>query len=788
VDNAQVQSLLEQFHLVAQALHNSTDQGQVEVALETITSEAEPVQMVLIKALAKESSTDAVDVLRALNEVSPVKEVRKEARRAMIQLEGARIQSTWTPPIERKSPLEMFQALANPPRFWKGYVTDSRLSGEVSLLLLWEQGEEYREVRLLGFLLDFWGAGVKDFFTEIDSKRGIEKLIGMMSKETKLRTCSLAKGKHLIEEALAVNKKSHTQPESSYRMNISLINQLIMEAEDIGEETEEDQLPETIDKKDMVIAHTYQEIGPDSSPSEVALGFLEAWFDGDFEFAYDLLAKDSSLREGLTKQKWVEKRQQWAEEAQPTRLESSFIKEHDPHGSGIWLPNPFSRTKRVIRDVEIGWSLEMADVEQASSLPELPQASAVYKEMGIHWFWTSYTLVKEQNMLRIQSMVDETKRAQSLTIDELQKQIDEHSKQVQEIAQRHKLDELDDLGTANVDAMIYGIDLIWHMMSSIYYQDAIIKKSPFDREAYQIAAAKAFTIGQHDRAIVYYEGLLAHFSENRAETLLLAASSKLDLAEKMAAEEYEGEEQRNAMEEQAQGQIVDAVTSKDEKEEEELKERAQHLMQEAEAQVRESLKLENTVHGHMVLAGILESKGDAGAFDEAVDHLEQALKLKPDKETRVSIEHSLGEAVYQRGQYKEALKHFQSLAELDPDYTCVWNHLGETYTKLNQPKRAEESYKKSLELHPSEESIYIQFAELYIQQRRYQEARELLERGLITIPDSGNLLALLASVYYNSGDRDRAEEVLNEAEEVEPNSPLVQFYRQAIEAQNQKQP
>jgi tetratricopeptide (TPR) repeat protein len=787
-DIAQVQSLLGQFHLVAQALHNSADQGQVEVALETITGEAAPVQMALIKALAKERSADAADVLRALNELSPVKDIRKEARRAMIQLEGARVQSSWTPPVERKSPLDVFQALANPPRFWKGLVTDTRSSGEVSLILLWEQGEEYREVRLLGFLLDFWRMGVKDAFTQTDSKRSIEKFIVTINAESNFRSCSLAKGKHLIEEALAVNKKHHTQPHSGYSMNLSLINRLIMEAEDIGEETEEDQLPEAPHEEDFAIARSYQDIGPDSAPSEVALGFLEAWFDEDFEFAYDLLAKDSSLREGLTKREWAAKRRQWADKAHPDNFQNSFIKEHESRAgtSGLWLPRPLKRGKEAVRDVEIGWSLEMADVALADTLPELPRASLVYKETGKHWFWTSYSLVVEQNRLRIQSMVDETARAQSLSIDELQKQIDEHTRQAQEIAQS--------LPPDSVDAVLYATDIAWHLLSSIYYQDALIKKSPFEREGYEVAAAKSYTLGQHERAVVYYEDILAHFPEKRAQTLLLAASSKLDIAEEIAIEADATEDEEETLtdlEVGVHGRVVEADNGRgavDDKELEKLKERAQHLMKEAEAQVRESLKLEDTVNGHMILADILESKGDARAYNEAIKQMEQALKLNQDNETLVSIVHHLAETLFRHRQYKDALKHFQRLAELDPNYSCVWNHLGETYEKLNQLKKAEESYLKSIELHPDNESFYISLGDFYVQQRRYQEARELLEQGLINLPDSANLIALLASVFFNTGETDRAEEMLNEAEEVDPNAPLLHYFRQAIAALQQKQP
>ena len=56
--------------------------------------------------------------------------------------------------------------LAETARFWKGYVTNSRSVGEVQLLLLWEQGEGYRDVRVLGFLLDRFQRNLTLIFAE----------------------------------------------------------------------------------------------------------------------------------------------------------------------------------------------------------------------------------------------------------------------------------------------------------------------------------------------------------------------------------------------------------------------------------------------------------------------------------------------------------------------------------------------------------------------------------------------------------------------------------------------
>src|SRR5690348_2189468 len=148
-DQNQVELLLAQYNQIAQALHNSTLQAEAEAALLPITSLSEAVQITYLKALSKENTSRAADVMAALNALAPAKEVRKEARRSLIRLESTKTHPEWTPPpppapqVEEKEP-----DLTNPPRFWKGLITDTREMGEIQLLLCWEQGANYKEVRM----------------------------------------------------------------------------------------------------------------------------------------------------------------------------------------------------------------------------------------------------------------------------------------------------------------------------------------------------------------------------------------------------------------------------------------------------------------------------------------------------------------------------------------------------------------------------------------------------------------------------------------------------------------
>src|SRR5262245_35084705 len=90
-DEAQIQLLLARRQAIAEELHSSTSRAQAEEVLAAAFAADEATQVGLLKSLARAHDVDSADVLLAIHELAPVKAVRKEARRALIQLAGAKI-------------------------------------------------------------------------------------------------------------------------------------------------------------------------------------------------------------------------------------------------------------------------------------------------------------------------------------------------------------------------------------------------------------------------------------------------------------------------------------------------------------------------------------------------------------------------------------------------------------------------------------------------------------------------------------------------------------------------
>ena len=722
-DEAQAEHLFEQYHHIAGDLHVSSSREQVEAALAEISSMPEATQMALLKILSKEYDTDAADVLNALHELSPNKNIRKEARRSLIHLEGARVYPGWSPPATDRFATLM---TSSPPRFWKGVVTEMREQGEIQLVLCWEQGMDYNEARALVFLLDFWEEGLKDFFTRTGTKRRIDsEMAEMAAKSADIKTTdsTLAEGRRLIEEALSVNKWRGTTPHKDYRHNLPIINQLVWQASDVGEDR----------------GRTF--ISPDLNAEEVTANFVGGWALGDFGLAYDLLTSGSSLREGLTRDEWIERRRAWANEADAGDFSISFINEREQPKSMLWVPTPvFGSHASSRKEVEIGWSLELQNTPLSGTLREMAMGTAVNKETGRHWFWTSYTLVQENGEWRIQSMTDEGANLQGLPINELQKQSKELHDRVDEIVSERQPNDAE--AQENIR------EILRFVTQAMHYSDALMVKLPLDRSVYAEAAEQAQAARAIERATVYLERMAQRFPEMRGDTLrqlgVLLASLK---------EMYDDGNQW---------------------------ERSEQFYKLAQKALRDSIAADNAPLGYALLAETLIQHGEEEEVEEAERLLHEAEKLDPSPAEATVIEASLGNVAMYRNQQDEGLKHFLRAAEISPNYPAIWYNIGHIQYALEHYDEAVDSLKRAIEVE-NDLRAYGELAAVYMELRRTAEARETLEQGLRVHPQSAHLRAILAAMLLDSGENRRAQELLEEAERINPNLEMVKTVRQVMD-------
>jgi tetratricopeptide (TPR) repeat protein len=736
-DETQAQQQLDQYHHIADDLHASQNRQQATEALSEINSMPEATQMALLKLLSKEHNQQAADVLVAIHELSPNKNVRKEARRSLLRLEMVKIHPDWTPPAS--APL-VSQPIDNPPRFWKGLVTQNRESGEVELVLCFEQGIDYNDGRIFVFLLDFWRAGIGEFFTRTGTKRRLENEITTRfskAKDLQSTDCTLAEGRRLLAEALSVNKWRKTEPDEDYRHEQPIINQLIWRATDVGEDR----------------GRTF--INPELDPEQVAANFLGGWSLGDFGLAYNLLTTDSNIREGLTRDEWIEHRRAWSDEAHPARWSLGSIYEREPQQKSLWLPAPMMGSYTPSRkEVEVGWSLELATTPLSGTLREMPMGTVVNKSTGRHWFWTSYILVQEAGVWRIQSMTDEGANAQGLSITELQQQINDLREEVKELNEEYRpilqnatADEPEE------DVLEYMRETIWRITKAMHYSDALIAKLPLDRSVYEEAANEAQGAQALERATVYLDRLAQRFPEFRGGTLRGLASMYSSLK-------------------------ITAERNKD-------TERSKLFSQLAEQAARDAIAADHAPLSYILLAELLIEQESQARLDEAESLLHEAATRDPNREEQTLIQLGLGNIAINRDQTEEALKYFQRAADISPDYPGIWYTIGHVQSELKQYPEAEQSLKRALEA-SKDLQIFTELASVYMSQHKDAEARETIEQGLRLYPQSAILRALLAPLLLEIGDRRRAQSMIDEAERLNPNLEMVKTVRQIMNRHKKK--
>ncbi len=728
VANEHIQPILDNIHAIAQNLHESNDAAQARTTLAEIYNLPAAAQMALLKALSKQRETDAADILLALNELSDDKIIRKEARRSLIQLEEAKIQPRWQPPVARTPALSA--GTPNPLRFWKGLVTLSREEGEVQVMLCWDQGYEYGEARMITFLLDFWEKGLKEFLFEDATKRNIDtKIQQMIAKlpDITLTDCTLAEGRRLIEEALDVNKWRGTMPHEEYRRHLPTIQRLILNAEDVG-----------VDR-----GNTF--INPALDPDEYTAIFVSAWALGDFGLTYDLLTRDSLLKEDLSRAEWIERHRTWAGEAKPSLFELSFVREREPSKPALWLPTVFGAGRsNTRREVELGWSLELHDTPLSGTLKEMPMGTAVYKETGRHWFWNSYTLAQENGAWRIQSMNDDGAGAQGLPIEELQQRGKEHATQINNLIQVSNPSE--------EQKRQYLDEITWRMIEALHYDDALIAKLPFDRSFCEDAFSRAISLNQIERSLVYLERLARRFAEQKGAVL-----RQIGINQDAMSEYY-----------QSRG----------------MAERARHFAELAENSLRESLEVEDNITGHIALADMLMQNNHD--IDEAESHLQQARMLANNPAEEAVIEVNFGNIAIHREQTDIALQHYQKAASLDPNVPEIWFRIGYIQRTSKQIDDAKLSFERAIELSPQDTRAYGELAVLYMTESNTTKALEVVERGLQAVPQSAQLRTLLSSIYLETGNLRKAEAALAEAERLSPNAEIVQAMREALDRARKK--
>jgi tetratricopeptide (TPR) repeat protein len=508
-------------------------------------------------------------------------------------------------------------------------------------------------------------------------------------------------------------------------------------------------------------------------PSEVVATFIEAWAAKDFDTAYNQLATNSPLRQGLSQAEWVKRREDWAKQARPANVQFDIADDED-FGLGIGAEEDADEEDALDDDeddanqsdvVEVFWSLEMVDTALGKTLEELPNATIVYPETGRHWFWTKYTVVEDEEDYRILDIDDEGTAAQQLPLEELQQRVDAQLKEIESMMQDLGVDpnvpvDVDALDDEEAAAMALGIGdptellqhLTWLTQRGMHYSDALIAKSPADMDIYDRAAAQAALLQDWERSAAYVSLIAERFPEQRGETL-----SNLAII------------------------VSNLVTTYDEQG---MTERAEQFANLIEKLLRESIETDDNFTAHILLANFLVDEGKR--LSEAETLLKKAQSLAKEPTEQAQVQGAQGNLAEARGDGKSALAHYQKAAQLHPGLPNVWVNIGDLQSKMGLLKEAEQSYQQAISINPDESYPYVELASLYTAGNQFEKAHDILDQGM-QHSDSADLFAAHALTHIYQNDLNSANDYLTEAEEIDPDHEMVQNVRRLYESRKSAQ-
>ncbi len=779
---AQVDALLSQLPDMAEHLRavRNGDREDFSAPLAPVTDADEEVALAFAIRLGELRSADArnaIDVAQAIGELDTRPEVAREARRSRLRLRSSGALPTLNiPPVQiapgaapamngartatattTSAPAATTAAPspATGPRLVEAHVSRTRESGEITLVLGWQEGDDPEFVRGTLFELDFSQDGVRRFVqTETMRRRRflretVEKIHqGEGGVHVATVPVTWAQARRLVLEALAVNDWRGREPVAEFKQQRAMLDKRLL-----GEPSDEE-AQQAVRQEDERAAHEGDRpyLATDLEPDETVANWIGAWSFGDYGLAYDLLADDNPIRRKESRADYIALRRQWADEAKPAAMRLTLVREQEQRASGLWVPGAAGALPGANRDVEAFWSLSLDDTPLAGQIDEMPMATMQSPTTGRHWFWTGYTLARDRTygIWQITRVRDEGRQSQGLPIEELQKRIAEARQTAERIVREAPERPREDQAIEAVRG------LTGALTSAMHYADALMARLPLDESVYHGAVNDANSLANHERAAAVLERMQGRFAN--------AVRIRFDLG----VEQYLVAEQYGQ-----QGQTDIALD----------------WFERSIATLTEVAEEEPTVEHLQALGELL---GRRGRVRQAEQRFRQALELDASRATLYSdlasvlMARASGEDVEleepltndQRDELaREALALLRQAGKLDINLPHLFTRIGAIYEVLHQHEDSRLAFEEAVRRDPGDAEARYTLGALYLERNDPEKAIPLLESAVQLEPVAVPYRLLLAQAYIQRGQRREALHELDAIDKLQPHLPQVSELR-----------
>ena len=152
-------------------------------------------------------------------------------------------------------------------------------------------------------------------------------------------------------------------------------------------------------------------------------------------------------------------------------------------------------------------------------------------------------------------------------------------------------------------------------------------------------------------------------------------------------------------------------------------------------------------------------------FDEAANHFEKAVQIKPDDEKYLN---NIGIALFRQNRYDEAMTYYLRAIAINPRFDDSYINAADVCLFSGRENEALEYYRKALHLRPGNAIAENNVAEILIRQEKLDEAIIYLRAAIRHHPDYAVARNTLAVVLTRKNQISEAIDELNEALRINP--------------------
>lgn len=176
-------------------------------------------------------------------------------------------------------------------------------------------------------------------------------------------------------------------------------------------------------------------------------------------------------------------------------------------------------------------------------------------------------------------------------------------------------------------------------------------------------------------------------------------------------------------------------------------------------------------------------------YDDAIEHFRSASQANPDSD---DVKFDLADAYFRKGMYQQALEMAQQVSSNGQQDDAFLFLLADIKAHLGQPPEASQIYRNAIRRSPDNDQYYLSLTLLELRENDLNGAAKTLQEGRSRIPGSGKLLWGQGLVSALQGKTEQAAEQLSQAVDLLPEwsgsySTLGVFYYQTGQIEKAKE-